>query len=103
MERKNEKSGKEKPRFVNAEKKKRLSEAENKLVVGISPVAGLGVVRVECEPSVVPVQVEHIRIAVAVGYIRNAIHDTARIIRQKRRIAGCILFGSKTPRASRTK
>lgn len=59
------KSGKEKPRFVSAEKK-RLSETEDELVVPIPPVRRFRVVCVQFELRIVPVQIEHVRVAVAV-------------------------------------
>lgn len=58
-------SGKEKPRFVSAEKK-RLSEAKDKLVVLVPPVRRLSIVRVQFELRSVAVQVEHVRVVIAV-------------------------------------
>ncbi len=51
---------------------------EYELIVGIPPVRRLRVVRVEPEIGTIPVQVEHVRVAVAVGYVCSAICATAR-------------------------
>lgn len=59
------KSGKEKPRSISAEKK-RLSEAEDKLVVLVPPVGRLRVIRVQLELCAVAVQIEHVRVVVAI-------------------------------------
>ena len=53
---------------------------EDKLIVGIPPVVRLGIVRVQLQLAIVLVQVEHVRIAIAVGYVCGTINATACIV-----------------------
>jgi hypothetical protein len=62
-----EKSGKEKPRFVGAEKET-LSKTEDKLIVIIPPVRRMRIIAVEFELIAIPVQIKHIRVAVPVNF-----------------------------------
>jgi hypothetical protein len=67
---------------------------EDKLIVGIPLVVSMRVVGVELEPTSVLVQVEQVRIAIAVGYVYGTINATAFIVRfseWKQKIVGCIL------------
>jgi hypothetical protein len=54
---------------------------EDKLIVGIPLVVSMRVVGVELELIFVLVQVEHVRIAIAVGYVHGTINATAYIVR----------------------
>ena len=92
MEKQTGKSGKEKPRFVGAEKNW-LAGSENKPVARMPPVRRLGIVAVEFELLAIRVQVEDVRIAIAVGYICDAIFTTAQAIHQTQKALGWILFG----------
>lgn len=53
---------------------------EHKLVVRIPPVGRLYVVGVQLQLATVLVQVEHVRVAIAVSYVRDIIDTTARTI-----------------------
>ena len=56
--------------------KKRLSETEDKLVVRIPPVVRLSIVAIEFKLFAIRVQVENVRIAIAVCYICDALFAT---------------------------
>lgn len=58
----------------------RLSDTEDKLVVSIPPVVRLGVVAIKLQPSAVRVQVEHIRITIAIGIVCSTIHTTTNLV-----------------------
>ena len=77
MEKQIGKSGKEKPHFLNNAEKKRLSEAKDKLIVEIPLVRGFRPIVVEPKTVVIPVHIEHFRIAVGISFICRAIHITA--------------------------
>lgn len=59
------KSGKEKPHPIGAEKKV-VSRDKHKLIVLAPPVRRLRVIRVKLEPHSVTIQIEHIRVTIAV-------------------------------------
>ena len=67
MEKKLGKSGKEKPRLIDAEKKI-LSETKHDGVLGIPLVPRLRPIVVQPQAVLVAFQVEHVRIAVAVSF-----------------------------------
>jgi hypothetical protein len=58
-------------------KKKRVSETEYELVVRIPLVVGFRPIVVQPQPVVVAFQVEHVRVAVGVGFVRRAAQVTA--------------------------
>jgi hypothetical protein len=60
--------------------KKTLSEEEGKLILGIPLVRGIRPVVVQPQPIVVAFQVEDVRIAIAIGFVRRAIRTTAHLI-----------------------
>jgi hypothetical protein len=53
---------------------------EDHSIVGIPPVVRLGIVGVQVQLAIVLVQVEHVRIAIAIGYVCDAICTTIPII-----------------------
>jgi hypothetical protein len=53
---------------------------EDKPIVSIPPIARLGIVSVQLQRATVLVQVEHVRIAVAIGYVCDAIYATVPVI-----------------------
>ena len=57
--------------------KKKVSGTKHEVVVRIPPIARLRIVRVEPQPIVILIEVEHVRVAVAVGYVCSAICATA--------------------------
>lgn len=101
MEKKFEKLGKEKPRPIGAEKTI-LSGTKHKIVLGIPLVPRISPIVVQPQTIVVAFQVEDVRIAIGVCFVRYAILATARLI-DIVRDASCILFGSITPQARHTK
>ena len=48
--------------------------------VGIPPIVGLGVVRVQLQLAFVLIQVEHVRVAIAISYVRDTIHATTHAV-----------------------
>ena len=69
-------SRKEKPHAVRLAEKSILSETEHDLVVRIPLVVRLGPVVVEPHAVIVVVEVEHVRIAVRVGDLRDTPSET---------------------------
>jgi len=63
---------------VSAEKKT-LAKTEHQLVLGIPPIRRLGPIVIQPQTIVIPIQVEHVRIAVSINYICRAINATARV------------------------
>jgi hypothetical protein len=53
---------------------------EDHTIVSIPPVVGLGIVGVQVQLAIVLVQVEHVRIAIAIGYVCDALCATVPII-----------------------
>ena len=73
-----------------------LSGAEDELVVGIPPVRRLRDVRVQLELNIVGVQVEHIRIAIAVGNcMRCHLYHCRPSLQICRRVPAVFYSGSK--------
>jgi hypothetical protein len=60
--------------------KKILSKTKNELVVVIPPVQRLGIVVIEPQPVIIAIEVKHVRIAIAVGYVCHATRTTANLI-----------------------
>ena len=73
--------------------KKILSDAENKLIVFVPPVRRLSNVAVKFELAAIVVQVEHVRIAIAIGYVCKTIFLTAQAI--MKRLRAVFYLGSK--------
>jgi hypothetical protein len=51
---------------------------ENKLVVSIPPVGRLRIIRIQVELGIIVIQVEHVRVAVAVSNVQSAFRATAQ-------------------------
>jgi hypothetical protein len=49
------------------------------MVVVIPPVRRLGIVAIELQPRITGVQVENIRVAIAVGIVCNTIYSTTHL------------------------
>jgi hypothetical protein len=62
---------------IECGEKKRVSGTEHEVVVRIPPVVRLRVVRVEPRAIVIPIEVEHVRVTVAVSYVCSAVCSTA--------------------------
>ena len=74
---------------------KRISQDKDKFVLRIPSVLGIRPIVVQPQAIIVPVQVENVRVAITVSYVRNAIHATAQVIRQGRKLQAVYYSGSK--------
>ena len=61
-------SRKEKPRLIGAEKTI-LSETKDELVVRIPPVLGISPIVIQPQAIIIPIQVEHVQVAISVSYM----------------------------------
>ncbi|KKQ53264.1 MAG: hypothetical protein US72_C0002G0054 [Microgenomates group bacterium GW2011_GWC1_38_12] len=84
-------------------RKRRLWREKDEAVVRIPPVVRMSIIGVELQLLFVGIQVENIRIAIAIGIVRETICVTADQIIKKIKWLSCILFGIKNPPVSRTK
>lgn len=57
-----------------------VSGEEDQLIVVIPPIVRLRIVRVELQPVIISIEVEHVQVAIAIGCVCSAIRTTVRLI-----------------------
>ncbi len=69
---------------------KRVATHEHPAGIGIPPVVGMTIVRVQPEVVAIALDVEHVEIAVRIGFVQDAIRNTSlRILSGMNRICDC--------------